>query len=138
MNFDKMFDYFEKHHTLILTILWPLLFSASFLLYTLDRSFLVHQKTLLRILQWNEREGLYCSKAHVGHDGTTLEFMTIPKEVGTAGTIEPAASLPPVDYEWAIPLEPMVSYFSFIFGISLVFLLLSYFVKRKNKEEKPG
>lgn len=130
----KLLDIFERNLFFIFIIISLLLFCAGFLLYTYNRSFQVHQRTLSRILHWNNREGIFCSKAHVGHDGTTLEFLTIPKEVGTAGTIDPSSFLSgiPVDHSLTIPFFP---YFFWIIGLSCLFLLilLCLFFIRKNK-----
>lgn len=118
-----------------------------FLLFTYDRSFRVHQETEGQILRWNNREGLFCSKAHhVGHDGTTLEFQTIPPEVGTVGIIDSSSlSNTPLDpferISW-IPIPPgtLLSYPSFWLLLSiLLFLLLLFlylFVKFFKKEKE--
>jgi|ERR1044072_154021 hypothetical protein len=125
----------EKNRGLIYVLAALLCGSCAYFLYSLDRSFRVHQVTIERILRCNARDGIFCQKVHVGHDGTTLEFGTIPKEVGTAGTIDPSASLSPVDvgHLITIPFFPSFFWISCISLVCLVLLIISFLFIRKNK-----
>lgn len=69
---EPLVVFIEKHIIELFLLIMYLLAYLGYLLYTYDRSFRVHQETLGRILHWNNRPGLYCSRVHVGHEGTTL------------------------------------------------------------------
>nr|AVP27550.1 hypothetical protein [Helianthus annuus]AXB74605.1 orf285 [Helianthus annuus] len=60
-------------------LLCLLLILVSFLIYTYDRSFRVHQQTLLWAHQHNVTPGVsFLYKIRVGHDGTTLDPIPLP------------------------------------------------------------
>ena len=120
---DKLFPLLERNLGFIKTLVIFLFGYATFLLYTYDRSFRVHQETLSRVLRWNNREGLFCSQVHVGHDGTTLWFKSIPQEVGTAGSIDP--------FSLSIPQDLFLSqdsYFWLLIVLILVNLVIIFFL----------
>lgn len=113
----------EKYLSFFVVLLFSLLSTSSFLLFTYNRSFLVHQERLETILNFNHQNGILCSKVHVGHDGTTLEFGGIPK-VDHPVRLEEATPLPNDDF----------SLFVLFAFLVLIILLLSIYILYKNKK----
>ena len=118
--------------------------SISFFLYTYNRSFLKHRERLTDIQEFNNRLPVYCSKINVGHDGTTMEFSTLPGNEGPAGTSPldsgSLSAASPLDQFAIHPLLDMKVgnfFFSFtnpsffmLLTLSLVLLLISFVTKK--------
>ena len=57
-----------------------------FLVFTYDRSFRIHQKTLQTAWDRNKGAGCFVKRIHVGNDGTTIVFAEKEKELGSTET----------------------------------------------------
>jgi hypothetical protein len=63
------------------SVLLFIIFAVTFLLYTYNRSFLVHQDTLKLGMAHNaDPNSRFLYRIHVGHDGTTLDPIPLPRE----------------------------------------------------------
>ena len=73
-------DLISQNLVVVIIIISYILLIIMYLVFTYDRSFRIHQKTVQRAWDRNESARCFVKSIHVGNDGTTIVFAEKEKE----------------------------------------------------------
>ena len=72
----------ENHIILTFILIVIVILLITFLIYTYDRSFRTHQKSLKQVQDFNNKMGdVFVKQIHVGNDGTTIIYDLLQKDI---------------------------------------------------------